>query len=84
MLAVRTRLATLPTGLSWRDLFAVSVLTGCGFTVSLLIAELAFGDSRRGGPDQDRRARRIPDRLARSAAFALRRRARDRAAAVPT
>ena len=40
--AVRFRLARLPNDLNWRDLTAVSVLTGCGFTVSLLIAELAF------------------------------------------
>jgi NhaA family Na+:H+ antiporter len=44
LLAVRTRLASLPAGLKWRDVIAVSVLTGCGFTVSLLIAELAFDD----------------------------------------
>lgn len=43
-LAVGLRLASLPSGLSWRDLFAVSVVTGCGFTISLLIAELAFTD----------------------------------------
>lgn len=42
-LAVRLRVATLPPGVDWRDLAAVSVLTGCGFTVSLLITELAFG-----------------------------------------
>lgn len=42
--AVRLRLARLPGDLHWRDFFAVSVLTGCGFTVSLLIAELAFTD----------------------------------------
>jgi NhaA family Na+:H+ antiporter len=42
--AVRSGLARLPAGIDWRDLFAVSVLTGCGFTVSLLIAELAFTD----------------------------------------
>ena len=41
-IAVRTRLAALPEALNWRDLFAVAVVTGCGFTVSLLIAELAF------------------------------------------
>ncbi len=41
-IAVRSRLAALPEGLTWRDLFAVAVVTGCGFTVSLLIAELAF------------------------------------------
>jgi NhaA family Na+:H+ antiporter len=44
LIAIRTRLAVLPRSLSHRDLFAVSVLTGCGFTVSLLIAELSFGD----------------------------------------
>lgn len=42
-LAVRTGLARLPRALDWRDMCAVSVLTGCGFTVSLLINELAFG-----------------------------------------
>jgi NhaA family Na+:H+ antiporter len=49
-LAVRTGLARLPESLHWRDLGAVAVLTGCGFTVSLLIAELAFPDE----PQQDR------------------------------
>jgi Na+:H+ antiporter, NhaA family len=49
LVAVTARLATLPHGLSWHDLFAVSVLTGCGFTVSLLITELAFGAGPEGG-----------------------------------
>ncbi len=40
--AIRLRLATLPEDIHWRDLAAVAVLSGCGFTVSLLIAELAF------------------------------------------
>jgi NhaA family Na+:H+ antiporter len=35
----------LPAGLRHRDIAAVSVLAGCGFTVSLLIAELAFEGS---------------------------------------
>ena len=42
VVAVKSRLATLPEALHWHDLAAVAVLTGCGFTVSLLIAELAF------------------------------------------
>jgi NhaA family Na+:H+ antiporter len=42
--AVAARVARLPADLTWRDLLAVSVLTGCGFTVSLLITELAFTD----------------------------------------
>lgn len=41
-IAVRTKAAALPEALDWRDLTAVAVVTGCGFTVSLLIAELAF------------------------------------------
>jgi len=41
-LAAKTGLARLPEDLHWRDLGAVAVLTGCGFTVSLLIAELSF------------------------------------------
>jgi NhaA family Na+:H+ antiporter len=45
-LSVRAGLARLPDALHWRDLFAVSVLTGCGFTVSLLIAELAFAEGQ--------------------------------------
>ncbi|MBB4695572.1 NhaA family Na+:H+ antiporter [Actinoplanes abujensis] len=35
--------AELPAGVSWLDLLGLSVLGGIGFTVSLLIGELAFG-----------------------------------------
>ncbi|PRZ44075.1 sodium/proton antiporter (NhaA family) [Antricoccus suffuscus] len=35
--------ATLDTNLRWLDVFGVSVLAGIGFTVSLLIGDLAFG-----------------------------------------
>ncbi|CAM3135840.1 Na+/H+ antiporter NhaA [Stackebrandtia soli] len=41
-LSVWLRLATLPSGVGWRDLIGVCVLAGCGFTVSLLMAELSF------------------------------------------
>lgn len=34
---------TLPRGMAWRDLLGISVLAGIGFTVSLLIGELSFG-----------------------------------------
>lgn len=44
-LVVKTRLAVLPTGAGWRQLFGVSVLAGIGFTMSLFIAGLAFGDT---------------------------------------
>lgn len=43
-LAVRTGLARRPRSLGDRDLFALSVLGGIGFTVSLLIAELGLAD----------------------------------------
>lgn len=39
--------AKLDDGIAWSDLFGMSLLAGIGFTVSLLIGELAFG------PDSD-------------------------------
>ncbi|MEU5262489.1 Na+/H+ antiporter NhaA [Amycolatopsis sp. NPDC021455] len=42
VLAVKLRAAEKPRGMSWRDMAALSVLGGVGFTVSLLIAELAL------------------------------------------
>ncbi|GAA2138338.1 Na+/H+ antiporter NhaA [Kitasatospora kazusensis] len=44
-LAARFTRAELNPQLKWADLFAVSTLAGIGFTVSLLISELAFPDS---------------------------------------
>ena len=41
-LIARFTRATLPSGIDWRDVTAVGVLAGIGFTVSLLISELAF------------------------------------------
>jgi NhaA family Na+:H+ antiporter len=35
--------ASLDEGLAWRDVLGVALLAGIGFTVSLLIGELAFG-----------------------------------------
>ena len=43
-LAARFTRAELNPELRWADLFAVAVLAGIGFTVSLLIADLAFPD----------------------------------------
>ncbi|MFE0631141.1 Na+/H+ antiporter NhaA [Streptomyces sp. NPDC058864] len=43
-LAVRFTRARLNPGLAWADVVALSVLAGIGFTVSLLIGELAFTD----------------------------------------
>lgn len=41
-LAVKLRIAERPRGTGWRDLAALALLGGVGFTVSLLIAELAL------------------------------------------
>ncbi|WP_329572342.1 Na+/H+ antiporter NhaA [Kitasatospora sp. NBC_01266] len=43
-LAARFTRAELNPQLTWADLFALSTLAGIGFTVSLLISELAFTD----------------------------------------
>nr|WP_233159220.1 Na+/H+ antiporter NhaA [Pseudonocardia sp. MH-G8] len=43
-LVIRFTPASRPRGLNWRDLAAVSMLGGVGFTVSLLIAELSLED----------------------------------------
>jgi NhaA family Na+:H+ antiporter len=43
-LAVRVRLARLPSGTTWGALASVGALAGIGFTVSILVAGLAFED----------------------------------------
>ncbi|HWD07248.1 MAG TPA: Na+/H+ antiporter NhaA [Amycolatopsis sp.] len=47
-LAVKLRVAEKPAGTGWRDLAALAMLGGVGFTVSLLIADLSLGE-----PDSD-------------------------------
>ena len=43
-LAVRLRLARLPDGAGWPGIAGVGALAGIGFTVSVLVAGLAFED----------------------------------------
>lgn len=49
-LVARFTRAALAPGLRWLDVLGVSALAGIGFTVSLLIGELAFGE---GSPHDD-------------------------------
>jgi NhaA family Na+:H+ antiporter len=44
-LSVRLKLAELPQGVGWTQIYGVSILTGIGFTMSLFIANLAFYSS---------------------------------------
>ncbi|MCI5044267.1 MAG: Na+/H+ antiporter NhaA [Aquisalinus sp.] len=44
-LAVSLRLAKLPAGVGWKELYGVACLTGVGFTMSLFIGTLAFSDA---------------------------------------
>jgi NhaA family Na+:H+ antiporter len=43
-LAVVLRIAHLPRAISWRHILGVACLGGVGFTISLFITELAFGE----------------------------------------
>ncbi len=45
-LAVRLRLAALPTGATWSQLYGVAWLGGIGFTMSLFVTELAFEEAQ--------------------------------------
>ena len=48
-LAIGTGMARMPEGATWTALLGVSLLCGIGFTMSLFIANLAFGE---GAPEQ--------------------------------
>ncbi len=43
-LAVRTGLANLPEGATWKQVYGVAILMGIGFTMSLFVAGLSFYD----------------------------------------
>lgn len=46
MIAVRIGIGKLPNGTNWRDLTALAMLGGVGFTVSLLITDLGLPDAQ--------------------------------------
>jgi NhaA family Na+:H+ antiporter len=41
-LAVKLRIAALPSGVNWLQMSGVGILAGIGFTVSIFISSLAF------------------------------------------
>jgi NhaA family Na+:H+ antiporter len=43
LIAVKLKLASLPEGVNWKNLYGAGILAGIGFTMSLFIAGLAFG-----------------------------------------
>lgn len=45
LLAVRMKLCSLPAAVQWKHIFAVSILGGIGFTMSMFITLLAFEDA---------------------------------------
>ncbi len=45
-LAIRLNLASMPAGVTWRHIVGVAFLGGIGFTMSLFVANLAFGESQ--------------------------------------
>lgn len=45
-LAVKAKLVKLPHSVNWRHIYGTSLICGIGFTMSLFIANLAFGDNK--------------------------------------
>ncbi|NDW13607.1 Na+/H+ antiporter NhaA [Bacteroides sp. 214] len=44
-MAIKSKLVPMPIGMNWKNLAGVSLLGGIGFTVSLFIANLSFGNT---------------------------------------
>jgi NhaA family Na+:H+ antiporter len=44
-IACKIKIASLPENISWRQMYGIALIGGIGFTMSLFIAALAFGES---------------------------------------
>ncbi len=44
-IGIKLKLATLPDGIDFRQIFGVSILAGVGFTMSIFVANLAFANN---------------------------------------
>ena len=44
-IAIKFKFADMPTGSTWTSFYAVSILTGIGFTMSLFVGNLAFANN---------------------------------------
>ncbi len=44
-LGIQLKLTTLPSGVTWRQIYGASWLAGIGFTMSIFISSLVFGDN---------------------------------------
>jgi len=53
-LAIKMRIAQLPEGTNWGQLYGIAILCGIGFTMSLFIGSLAFELGGEGGARSDR------------------------------
>jgi NhaA family Na+:H+ antiporter len=53
-LIVKLGAARLPAGVGWADMYGVALLCGIGFTMSLFISSLAFGQGATGFAVDDR------------------------------
>lgn len=43
-ISVKTKLAEMPAGVPWRQVFAIGIVAGIGFTMSIFVDNLAFSD----------------------------------------
>jgi NhaA family Na+:H+ antiporter len=45
-LVIRTRLAEMPRGITWRQIYGIAVLAGVGFSIALFVSDLAIDNEQ--------------------------------------